>query len=95
MKFLFRSKSGREVPPLQQSLEDIQTSLADQQKQWAEQLAKDPAAETIIRELLERAVGRLRLLCANLLHGSYPRLTRPPTNLETDELLGSVVAATR
>src|SRR5262245_3628208 len=56
-------------------------------------LADDPAAEQKIRELLERAVGRLRLLCANLLHRSYPRLTRPPTNLETDELLGGVVAA--
>jgi RNA polymerase sigma-70 factor (ECF subfamily) len=55
-------------------------------------LANDPAAETRIRELLERAAGRLRLLCANLLHRSYPRLTRPPLNLETDELLGGVVA---
>jgi RNA polymerase sigma-70 factor (ECF subfamily) len=52
----------------------------------------DNAAEPIIRDLLKRAAGRLRLLCANLLHGSYPRLTRPPVNLETDELLGSVVA---
>jgi RNA polymerase sigma-70 factor (ECF subfamily) len=31
-------------------------------------------------------------LCATLLNKSYPRLTRPPTNLETDELLGGVVA---
>src|SRR5215467_10711685 len=50
------------------------------------------AAEAPIRELLERAVGRLRLLCAAFLHKSYPRLTRPPVNLETDELLGGVVA---
>jgi len=55
-------------------------------------LADDPAAETRIRELLERAAGRLRLLCANLLHRSYPRLTRPPLNLETDDLLGGLVA---
>jgi RNA polymerase sigma-70 factor (ECF subfamily) len=55
-------------------------------------LPGDPAAETLIRELLERAVGRLRLLCANLLHRNYPRLTHPPVNLETDELLGGVVA---
>jgi RNA polymerase sigma factor (sigma-70 family) len=41
---------------------------------------------------LEQAVSRLRLLCATLLHKSYPRLTRPPVNLETDELLGGVVA---
>jgi RNA polymerase sigma-70 factor (ECF subfamily) len=31
-------------------------------------------------------------LCATLLYKSYPRLTRPPVNLETDELLGGVVA---
>ena len=30
-----------------------------------------PAADPIIRDLLERAVGRLRPLCANLLHGSH------------------------
>src|SRR5258708_38468045 len=50
------------------------------------------AAEPIVRELLERAAGRLRLLCGALLHKSYPRLTRPPANVETDELLGDVVA---
>jgi hypothetical protein len=34
----------------------------------------------------------LRLLCATLLYRSYPRLTHPPLNVETDELLGGVVA---
>ena len=34
----------------------------------------------------------MRLPCGTLLHKSYPRLTRPPANLETDELLGDVVA---
>jgi RNA polymerase sigma factor (sigma-70 family) len=48
--------------------------------------------EPLIRDLLERAVGRLRLLCATLLQRSYPRLMRPPLNLETDELLNRVVA---
>jgi len=56
-------------------------------------LPEDTATEPVIRDLLERAVGRLRLLCANLLYKSYPRLMRPPVNLETDELLGGVVAA--
>jgi RNA polymerase sigma-70 factor (ECF subfamily) len=32
------------------------------------------------------------MLCANFLHKSYPRLARPPVNLETDELLAGVVA---
>jgi RNA polymerase sigma-70 factor (ECF subfamily) len=61
-------------------------------QRYLDVLPGDPAAEPIIRELLERAVGRLRLLCATLLYKSYPRLTRPPLNLETDELLGGVVA---
>jgi RNA polymerase sigma-70 factor (ECF subfamily) len=56
-------------------------------------LPEDTAAEPVIRELLDRAVGRLRQLCVNLLYRSYPRLTQPPVNLETDELLGGVVAA--
>jgi hypothetical protein len=51
-------------------------------------LPGDAAAEPLIRELLEQATSRLRLLCGTLLHKSYPRLTRPPVSLETDELLG-------
>jgi RNA polymerase sigma-70 factor (ECF subfamily) len=61
-------------------------------QRYLDALPADPAAEPIVRELLERAAGRLRLLCGTLLHKSYPRLTRPPANLETDELLGDVVA---
>jgi RNA polymerase sigma factor (sigma-70 family) len=55
-------------------------------------LQGDAAAEPLIRDLLDRAVRRLRLLCATLLLRSYPRLTQPPLNLETDELLDGVVA---
>ena len=55
-------------------------------------LQEGTAAEPLVRDLLERAVGRLRLLCAALLRRSYPRLTQPPLNLQTDELLGGVVA---
>ncbi len=51
----------------------------------------EDAAEPLVRDLLERAVGRLRLLCAALLRRSYPRLMQPPANLEADELLGGVV----
>jgi RNA polymerase sigma factor (sigma-70 family) len=57
-----------------------------------EALQGDSDAEPLIRDLVERAVGRLRLLCASLLQRSYPRLTQPPLNLETDELLDGVVA---
>jgi RNA polymerase sigma factor (sigma-70 family) len=55
-------------------------------------LQGDAAAEPLVRDLLERAVRRLRVLCATLLHRSYPRLTQPPLNLEADELLAGVVA---
>ena len=61
-------------------------------QRYLDALPGGSAAEPPIRELLERAVGRLRLVCARFLHKSYPRLTRPPVNLETDELLGGVVA---
>jgi RNA polymerase sigma-70 factor (ECF subfamily) len=61
-------------------------------QRYLDALPAETAADPIIRELLERAVGRLRLLCATFLYKSYPRLTRPPVNLETDELLGGVVA---
>ena len=62
-------------------------------QRYLDALPGDEDAEPAVRALLERAVGRLRLLCASLLYRSYPRLTRPPVNLESDELLGGVVAA--
>jgi RNA polymerase sigma factor (sigma-70 family) len=58
---------------------------------YLDALAGDQPAEPIVRELLGRAVHRLRLLCTNLLYRNYPRMTLPPLNLEPDELLGSVV----
>jgi RNA polymerase sigma factor (sigma-70 family) len=61
-------------------------------QRYLDALPGDAAAEPLVRELLAQAVGRLRLLCDNLLHRNYPRLTCPPLNLETDELLGGVVA---
>lgn len=54
-------------------------------------LAGDQPAEPIVRALLDRAVRRLHLLCANLLHRQYRRLTLPPLNLQPDEMLGAVV----
>jgi RNA polymerase sigma-70 factor (ECF subfamily) len=61
-------------------------------QRYLDALPGDTAAEPIVRELLKQAVGRLRVLCAAFLYKSYPRLARPPVNLETDELLGGVVA---
>jgi len=58
---------------------------------YLDALGGDQPAEPIVRELLGRAVHRLRLLCTNLLYRSYPRMALPPLNLEPDELLSSVV----
>src|SRR6266478_4338036 len=55
-------------------------------------MAGDSPADSVIRALLGRAVGRLHQLCDSFLHRSYPRLARPPLNLQTDEMLGAVVA---
>jgi len=60
-------------------------------QRYLDALAEDTPADPVVRELLDRAVGRLRVLCAGLLYRSYPRLARPPLNLEADELLGAVV----
>src|ERR1700747_2965139 len=60
-------------------------------QRYLDALQGDSDAEPIIRELLERAVERLRILCGSLLRRSYPRLMQPPLNLETDELLDGVV----
>jgi len=59
-------------------------------QRYLDELDGDSPAEPIVRALLDRAVRRLHLLCATLLHRSYPRLTQPPLNLRADELLGAV-----
>jgi RNA polymerase sigma-70 factor (ECF subfamily) len=60
-------------------------------QRYLDELAGDTPAEPVVRELLARAVGRLRQLCVTLLHRSYPRLTHPPLNLQADEMLSAVV----
>ena len=60
-------------------------------QKYLDGLAGDTPADPIIRALLDRATRRLYNLCASLLHRSYPRLARPPLNLEADEMLGAVV----
>jgi RNA polymerase sigma factor (sigma-70 family) len=54
-------------------------------------LSGESPAEPVVRALVERSVDRLHLLCGTLLLRSYPRLTRPPMNLQTEEMLSSVV----
>ena len=71
------------------AMSDENTTAAVQR--YLNALACEEVPEPIVRALLARAVRRLHLLCANLLYRSYPRLTKPPLNLETDEMLGGVV----
>jgi RNA polymerase sigma-70 factor (ECF subfamily) len=61
-------------------------------ERYLDALAGDAPADHVICDLIASAVGRLRLLSSALLYHGYPRLTRPPLNLESDELLGAVVA---
>jgi RNA polymerase sigma-70 factor (ECF subfamily) len=60
-------------------------------QRYLDELAGEAPAEPIVRQLLDRAFLRLQRLCAMLLHHDYPRLTHPPLNLQTDELLSAVV----
>ena len=60
-------------------------------QRYLDALHGDAPAEPIIRQLLDRAVGRLQWLSASMLHRQYPRLARPPLNLQSEELLSAVV----
>jgi RNA polymerase sigma factor (sigma-70 family) len=60
-------------------------------QRYLDQLTGDTPVEPIVPALLGRAVHRLHQLCATLLHRSYPRLTQPPLNLNSEEMLGAVV----
>jgi RNA polymerase sigma factor (sigma-70 family) len=55
------------------------------------QLEDSSAAERIIESLIESSVSRLHLLSRILLARSYPRLMRPPLNLQPEEVLSAVV----
>jgi RNA polymerase sigma factor (sigma-70 family) len=60
-------------------------------QRYLSDLDGDQPAEPIVRALLDRSAHRLELLCANLLHHDYRRLTLPPLNLQPEELLSAVV----
>jgi RNA polymerase sigma-70 factor (ECF subfamily) len=60
-------------------------------QRYLEALDGDSPAEPIVRALLDRSVRRLQLLCGNLLYREYRRLTRPPLNLQPEEMLSAVV----
>jgi RNA polymerase sigma-70 factor (ECF subfamily) len=60
-------------------------------QRYLDELTSEAPAEPVVRPLLDRAFVRLQRLCATLLYQDYPRLTDPPLNLQTDELLSAVV----
>jgi RNA polymerase sigma factor (sigma-70 family) len=74
--------------PLGWAVSDEKTTAVVER--YLDELAGDSPAEPIVRALLDRAVHRLDLPCATLLHRSFPRLTRPPWNVQADEPLGAV-----
>lgn len=49
------------------------------------------AAEPIIRDLMGRSLNRLHFLCTAMLYRKYQRLSRPPLNMQSTELLSAVV----
>ena len=55
------------------------------------ELAGGGPPDPIVRALLHQSVRRLHQLCGVMLHRNYPRLTRPPLNLQSDEVLSAVV----
>ncbi|MBL8823193.1 MAG: sigma-70 family RNA polymerase sigma factor [Planctomycetia bacterium] len=70
-------------------MQEEQTTAAVQR--YLNELDGNKPVEPIVRELLGRSVHRLRLLCSHFLFRSYPRLTKPPLNLQADEMLSAVV----
>ena len=63
-------------------------------QQYLDELAEvsgDSDAGRVVSALLGRSARRLHLLCATMLHRSYPRLARPPLELQAEEMLGGVV----
>jgi RNA polymerase sigma-70 factor (ECF subfamily) len=55
------------------------------------ELTGESPAKPVVRLLLDRTFFRLQRFCATLLYHDYPRLTHPPLNLQTGELLSAVM----
>ena len=72
MRFRLDSQSGPDVPSPDKALQQIHAQLASQQAQWAEQLARDPAAFAVLEPLIHKAFGQLadRLVASLLAHAA-------------------------
>lgn len=83
------SARGAATPDTIRCMGEAHTTAVVQR--YLQKLAVDAEGEAVVRELLERSIGRLHFLCNGLLARSYPRLMRPPLNLQSEEMLSSVV----
>jgi hypothetical protein len=72
MRVRLHSQQGPEVPPPDQTLEQIRAHLATQHQLWAEQLARDPAAFATLEPQIHLAFGKLadQLVASLLAHAS-------------------------
>ncbi|KAA5540006.1 sigma-70 family RNA polymerase sigma factor [Roseiconus nitratireducens] len=60
-------------------------------ERYLQELGGDSPSEPVVRALLERSAARLHVLCSSMLVRQYPRLMRPPMNLQSEEILGAIV----
>ncbi len=72
MRVRLDSRQGPDVPPPDQTIEQIRAHLATQQQLWAEQLARDPAAFATLEPQSHRAFGKLadQLVASLLAHAA-------------------------
>ncbi len=71
--------------------ETTNTAVIEQCLLELSQANESAAVDDHIRILLERSVTRLRFLCLTMLYKRYPRLTRAPLQLDSDELLSFII----
>lgn len=72
MRVRLDSRQGPDVPPPDQTIEQIRAHLATQQQLWAEQLARDPAAFATLEPQIHLAFGKLadQLVASLLAHAA-------------------------
>lgn len=58
---------------------------------YLRELDGNSPSEPVVRALLERSAERLHVLCTTMLVRQYPRLMRYPMNLQSEEMLSSIV----
>ena len=71
---------------------DDRTTIAVQR--YLDELAKldgEAPVGPVVHALIARSAERLQSLCGAMLYRAYPRLTKPPMNLQAEEMLGAVV----